>query len=49
VEVVVRRGRIIVRRPNVRRYRLADLLRGVRESNIHPETDTDPPVGREIW
>ncbi len=30
-------------------YTLEDLLAGVSNDNIHYETDTGKPVGREIW
>ncbi len=33
------------RRP---RYRLFELLKGVKRKNLHPETDWGRPVGREI-
>ncbi|HSF43436.1 MAG TPA: hypothetical protein VLT87_26795 [Thermoanaerobaculia bacterium] len=28
---------------------LEELLDQVRDENLHPEIDTGPPVGREIW
>jgi antitoxin MazE len=28
---------------------LGDLLNGVTDKNIHPETDTGSPKGKEIW
>jgi antitoxin MazE len=32
-----------------REWSLARLLEGITEENVHEETDTGPPVGREIW
>jgi len=31
------------------RYTLEDLLDGITDENIHPETDWGQPVGKEIW
>ncbi len=47
VEVEAREGRIVVR--VLHRYRLADLLAGVKPKNLHGEVDTGPAVGREEW
>ena len=30
-------------------YTLEELLAGVTNENLHPETDTGPPVGKEVW
>ena len=32
-----------------RKYSLSELLEGVNNDNIHKETLTGPPTGREIW
>jgi antitoxin MazE len=33
----------------VKRYTLEELLAGITDENRHPEWDTGPPVGKEIW
>ncbi len=44
------KGRSLVVRPVRRRtYRLKDLLRHVKVTNIHDEVDTGRARGREIW
>jgi antitoxin MazE len=30
-------------------YELEDLLAGMTPDQVHPEIDTGPPVGKEIW
>jgi antitoxin MazE len=30
-------------------YTLEELMAGVTDENIHPETDTGPSVGKEVW
>jgi antitoxin MazE len=32
-----------------RKYSLKELVDGITPENRHEETDTGPPVGREIW
>ena len=39
----------IVIKPVKKVYVLEDLLSQVNDSNIHKETNTGDPVGREIW
>jgi antitoxin MazE len=48
VELRVEKGKLIVQPKPPKVYRLADLLRGVRKSNLHGEIDFGPPVGREL-
>ena len=48
VEVQAKKGRLIVRARPAKVYRLTDLLRKVKKSNIHGEVDFGPPVGREL-
>ena len=52
VELRVEDGKLIVS-PKQRRgkwkYSLEELLAGVTEENIHPETDWGIPVGDEVW
>lgn len=49
IDLVVKNGELIVRPVRRSRYALKDLLSGVTPDNIHGETDTGSPVGREIW
>ena len=49
VEVTARKGEIVIRPVRKRRYRLADLLKGITAENCHGEVDWGRPVGREIW
>ncbi|HTF56554.1 MAG TPA: AbrB/MazE/SpoVT family DNA-binding domain-containing protein [Planctomycetota bacterium] len=48
VDLKVEQGKLVVRPRAPKVYRLADLLRGVRKSNLHGELDFGPPVGREL-
>ena len=48
VDVRVVNGKIVVELVGPR-YVLADLLRGVKTSNLHGEVETGAPVGREVW
>jgi antitoxin component of MazEF toxin-antitoxin module len=38
-----------VRQARPRKYTLEQLLAGVTSENLHPEFDTGPPVGREVF
>ena len=46
----VAEGELRIRRakPKVR-FSLAELLAGITPDNIHPETDTGAPVGKEVF
>ena len=48
VDVRVIEGKLVAE-PVAPKYALADLLRAVKKSNLHGETETGPPVGRESW
>ena len=48
VDLQILKDRIVIH-PAQPRYTLAELLKGVRRSNLHPEIDWGPPVGREVW
>ncbi|MGO9246002.1 MAG: AbrB/MazE/SpoVT family DNA-binding domain-containing protein [Verrucomicrobiia bacterium] len=41
--------RIVVERPQPKRYRLRDLVAGVTKANRHEPADFGKPVGREVW
>lgn len=47
VEIRVAGGQLIIQARPKPRYRLNDLLRKVTKRNLHPETSTGGPVGRE--
>lgn len=52
VDLRVEDGKLIVAPKQQRRkwkYSLEELLAGVTEENIHPETDWGSPVGDETW
>jgi antitoxin MazE len=49
VEISVERGRVVLRPMVARKFRLADLLAGVRTRNVHREVQTGNRRGREIW
>ena len=49
VEIREERGRIIIERARERKFKLRDLLNGIRPDNLHEAVDTGNPVGREIW
>jgi antitoxin MazE len=49
VDVSVSKGRLIASPMTPRRIRLDDLLRRVTKRNLHGETDTGRPIGREAW
>ena len=48
VDVSAAAGRIVLRSVP-RAYTLEDLLGGVTRRNLHAETETGSPVGRERW
>ena len=49
VDVSVSKGRLIAAPVTPRPIRLDDLLRRVSKRNLHGETQTGSPVGREAW
>jgi len=52
VDLRVEDGKLIVSPKQQRRkwkYSLDELLAGVTEENLHPETDWGTPVGDEVW
>lgn len=49
LEIEVQDGNVVLK-PHVRRvYRLEDLVKQITPKNVHGETDTGIPVGRETW
>jgi antitoxin MazE len=49
VEVTCEDGAVVARPLAKRRYTLAELVAQITPENRHPETDTGPAVGREVW
>jgi antitoxin MazE len=49
VDVSISKGRLIAAPVALRRIRLDDLLRRITKRNLHGETGTGLPVGREAW
>lgn len=44
-----RLAEIIKREQNIPKITLESLLAGVTNDNIHPEIDSGPPIGQEVW
>jgi antitoxin MazE len=49
VDLAAEQGRLVIRPVRSRKYRLGDLLRGIRRAHLHGEVPTGPAVGREVW
>jgi antitoxin MazE len=49
VDVTLENGAVVARPVTGPRYTLAELVARITPENRHPETDTGPAVGREIW
>ena len=49
VEVSLVDGQILVKPVMTPKWTLEQLLTGVTSDNIHHETDTGNPVGKEVW
>lgn len=49
VEMSVAKGRLVVAPRPAREYQLADLVAGIRSSNLHTEIATGKPQGKEAW
>ena len=46
IEIMQRDGEIVLRKKT---YTLAQALAQITEDNLHPEIDTGPPLGNELW
>ena len=46
IEMVSRGDRVVMRKTT---YNLADMLAEITDDNLHPESDTGPPQGKEEW
>lgn len=49
VDISVRGGSLVVVPLKPSRYRLTELLRGVKAENLHGEQEPLQPTGRELW
>ncbi len=49
VDISLSDGTIVVTPSRAPSYRLDDLLAKITADNVHEETDTGTPVGREVW
>jgi antitoxin MazE len=49
VSLAVRQGKVVIEPARKTDYRLDELLKGVTRKNLHPNIDTGPAVGREVW
>jgi antitoxin MazE len=49
VDVREENGRIVIEAARRNRFRIADLVRGIRPDNLHDAVDSGPPLGREVW
>jgi antitoxin MazE len=49
VELTLTDGKLVVLPVAGLEYELDDLLSGVTAENLHAESDTGEPVGREVW
>jgi len=49
VDISLKKGKIVLTPLNEKKYTLEGLLSKVNDQNIHKETCTGKPVGREVW
>ena len=49
VRLALSRGRLIVEPAPQQEFTLDDLVQRITDQNLHAETDTGKPVGRETW
>jgi len=49
VDLAIDKEKIIITLVGKKEYSLNDLLEGISENNLHGESDTGTPVGKEIW
>lgn len=49
VDLSIEGDRIVIQPVRPSRYQLKDLVSQIREDNLHDETTTGDPVGREVW
>jgi antitoxin MazE len=49
LEIEVQDGHVVLKPHLQRVYRLEDLVKQITPKNLHGETETGTPVGREVW
>jgi antitoxin MazE len=49
VLITIEDGRIVLSPERNRRIPLKELIAGITPENVHGETNTGAPVGREVW
>jgi antitoxin MazE len=49
VDIREEAGRIVIEPVREKKYKLADLLKGITKDNIHGEIDFGKPEGKEVW
>jgi antitoxin MazE len=49
VDVHEEEGRIVIEAARRKRFRIGDLVKGIRPDNLHDAVDAGPPLGREVW
>ncbi|MBW2545432.1 MAG: AbrB/MazE/SpoVT family DNA-binding domain-containing protein [Deltaproteobacteria bacterium] len=49
VDLLIDKGKIVIKPITQKKYSLEELLEGVSENNLHSEFDTGAPTGKELW
>ena len=49
VEVALENGAVVARSVDRPRYTLDELVAWITDENKHPETETGPAIGQEVW
>jgi antitoxin MazE len=49
VDVREDNGRIVIEAARRKRFRIGDLVKGIRPDNLHEAVESGPPLGREVW
>ncbi len=49
VEMLIEKGKLVLMPVRKKKYLLKNLVSMINENNMHKETDTGPPVGKEAW
>jgi len=49
VDLSLEGDRLVIRPVKTARYKLSNLISGIRDDNLHEEISTGEAVGREVW
>jgi len=49
VDVREENGRIVIEAARRKKFRIGDLVKSIRPSNMHDAVDAGLPLGREVW